>query len=156
MNCRGQRHARWLLAASFAGALLIGNPPASAQSAPPGLELAASSVSADAARHLVRPVQFMPGMPAMPGMMAPAQGMMPGGMGPMAMMMTGDSLMEMMAGACTAGLFIGGAATALAAGPAPASAILSSAAVGCGFGIAATAAGVAGMMGWRALMDSFK
>jgi hypothetical protein len=116
--------------------------------------------AAPAARPFLRRAQFMPGMPmmqGMPGMMAPAQGGMPGGMGGgMAMMMTGDSLMEMMAGACTAGLVIGGAATALTAGPLPASAILSSAGIGCGFGIAATAAGFAGMLGWRALVDSFK
>lgn len=99
----------------------------------------------------------MPGMQGMPGMMAPAQNGMPGGMGGgMAMLMTGDTLMEMMAGACTAGLFIGGAATALTMGPVPASAVLTSAGIGCGFGVAATAAGFAGMLGWRALADSFK
>ena len=157
-DCRGRRHARGVLVAALAGVLLLESLPVLAQSAP--LALAPSSVAAGTARAVLRPIQFMPGMPAMPGMpgmMAPAQNAMPGGMGGgMAMMMTGDTLMEMMAGACTAGLFIGGAATAFAAGPVPASAILSAAGVGCGFGVAATAAGFAGMMGWRALIDSFK
>jgi hypothetical protein len=110
--------------------------------------------------------QFMPGMPMppmmqmqMPPMMVPRAGGSQGSMGGgMAMVMTGDTLLEMMAGACTAGLLIGGVAAAAAAtpaAPAAASVILSSAGVGCGFAVAATAAGMAGMMGERALYERF-
>jgi len=75
----------------------------------------------------------------------------------MAMVMTGDTMLEMAAGACTAGLFIGGVAAAAAAGPAaPAAMLLNSAAIGCGLAVAATAAGMAGMMGWRAIADYVK
>ena len=117
--------------------------------------LAASSRDIDGDRGLLRNAQFMPGMPQMPPMMAPRAGGSQGSMGGgMTMVMTGDTMLEMTAGACTAGLFIGGVAAAVATAPAaPVStaAIISSAGIGCGFAVAATAAGMVGMMGGRAL-----
>jgi hypothetical protein len=108
----------------------------------------------------VRNAQFMPGMPQMPPMMIPRPGGTQSSMGGgMTMVMTGDTILEMTAGACTAGLFIGGVAAAMAAGPAApvsASAILSSAGIGCGFAVAATAAGMVGMMGGRTLYELFQ
>jgi len=125
-------------------------------------QVAPSSLGGDGDRGAVHNAQFMPGMPQMaqmPGMMAPRQGGTQGSMGGgMTMVMTGDTIVEMTAGACTAGLFIGGVAAAAASGPAaPVSAamILNSAAIGCGFAVAATAAGMAGMFGGRALADLF-
>ena len=113
---------------------------------------------ADGDRLALHEVQFMPGMPGMQGMgpmMTPQPGGTQGSMGGgMAMVMTGDSIAEMMGGACTAGLFIGGVAAVAAAVPAApisASVVVSSAGIGCGFAMAATAAGMAGMLGARAL-----
>lgn len=124
--------------------------------------LAPSSLGADGERGALRNAQFMPGMPGMPqmaqmpGMMAPRQGGSQGSMGGgMTMVMTGDTIVEMTAGACTAGLFIGGVAAAVATAPAaPVSTamILNSAAIGCGFAVAATAAGMVGMFGGRWLV----
>jgi len=134
-------------------------------------QLAPASPGGDGDQGLLQKAQFMPGMPMppmmqmqmpqmqMPPMMVPRAGGTQGSMGGgMAMVMTGDTLLEMMAGACTAGLFIGGVAAAVAATPAApmtASVILSSAGIGCGFAMAATAAGMAGMMGERALYERF-
>lgn len=125
-------------------------------------QLAPSGPATGGGRAPVLKAQFMPGMPQMaqmPGMMAPRQGGTQGSMGGgMTMVMTGDTIIEMTAGACTAGLFIGGVAAAVAGGPAaPVSAtmILNSAAIGCGFAVAATAAGMVGMFGGRALADLF-
>jgi hypothetical protein len=111
--------------------------------------------------------QFMPGMPMppmmpmqMPPMMVPRAGGSQGSMGGgMTMVMTGDTIVEMTAGACAAGLFIGGVAAAVATAPAApvaASVILSSAGIGCGFAVAATAAGMVGMLGGRALAGLFQ
>jgi len=114
----------------------------------------------DGDRGPVRNAQFMPGMPMMPPMMIPRPGGTPSSMGGgMTMVMTGDTIIEMTAGACAAGLFIGGVVAAVATGPAaPVStaAIASSAGIGCGFAVAATAAGMVGMMGGRALSALFK
>lgn len=112
-------------------------------------QLAASSVGVDGDYGPVHNAQFLPQLPPMKG---GTQGSMGGGM---TMILTGDTMLEMMAGACTAGLFIGGVAAAVATGPAAVSTavIASSAAIGCGFAIAATAAGMAGMLGWRAVYD---
>jgi len=130
-----------------------------------GFSASAQSVG-DPDERPLRNAQFMPGMPMppmmqmqMPPMMVPRAGGTQGSMGGgMAMVMTGDTMLEMMAGACTAGLFIGGVAAAAAAtpaAPAAASAILSAAGIGCGFAVAATGAGMAGMMGERALHERF-
>ena len=121
----------------------------------PVLRLAApSGIGGDGDRGALQNAQFMPGMPEM---IVPRAGATQGSMGGgMTMVMTGDTIMEMTAGACAAGLFIGGVAAAVATGPAApisTSAVLSSAGIGCGFAVAATAAGMAGMMGWRALSD---
>ena len=122
-------------------------------------QLAPSSGGIEGDRGPVRNAQFMPGMPSMPQMppmMAPRQGGSQGSMGGgMTMVMTGDTIVEMTAGACTAGLFIGGVAAAVATAPAaPVSTgvILSSAGIGCGFAVAATAAGMVGMFGGRWLV----
>ena len=131
---------------------------------------AAAQTGGDEAKPVLRQLVFSPGdgggdavvkvqaMPNMPMMMAPGEGNM-AGMGGMAMMMTGDTVMEMMSGACTAGLFVGGAAAALTTAPAvpiaPA-AVLASAGIGCGFAMAATAAGMGGMMAWRAVYTRLK
>ena len=119
-------------------------------------QLAPSSRGIEGDRGPVHNAQFMPGMPGMtqmPPMMAPRQGGTQGSMGGgMTMVMTGDTIVEMTAGACTAGLFIGGVAAAAATAPAaPVSTamILSSAGIGCGFAVAATAAGMVGMFGGR-------
>jgi hypothetical protein len=94
-------------------------------------QLAPSSLGSEDERGLVRNAQFMPGMPAMPPMMMPRPGGTQGSMGGgMTMVMTGDTMLEMAAGACTAGLFIGG--------------------------VAASAAGMVGMMGARKLSELFK
>lgn len=131
-----------------------------------GLPAAAQTAAGAGDRPLLHEAQFMPGMPAMPqmtqmpGMMAPMQGGSQGSMGGgMAMVMTGDTLGEMMAGACAAGLFIGGVAAVAATAPAApisASVVANSAVVGCGFAAAATAAGMAGMLGWRAAYHYFQ
>jgi hypothetical protein len=111
----------------------------------------------DGDRGRVRDAQFMPQMPPM---MAPRVGGSQGSMGGgMAMVMTGDTMGEMLTGACAAGLFIGGIAAAAAMAPAAplsASAVASAAGIGCGLAVAATAAGMAGMMGWRAAYDRLK
>ncbi|HEY8872924.1 MAG TPA: hypothetical protein VIM52_07830, partial [Stellaceae bacterium] len=77
-------------------------------------QLAPSSGGIDGDRFPLRNAQFMPGMPGMPQMppmMAPRAGGTQGSMGGgMTMVMTGDTIVEMTAGACTAGLFIGGVA----------------------------------------------
>ena len=137
------------------GALAMPGVPATAQSVSP-------SQSGPVGGGRALDAQFMPGMPQMAqmpgmgGMMAPMQGGAQGSMGGgMAMVMTGDTLGEMLAGACAAGLFIGGVA-AVAAGPVSASMLASSTGVGCGLAVAATAAGMAGMMGWRAVYDYIK
>lgn len=106
---------------------------------------------------------MMPGMPGMQG--APSATPMQGGSGMgggMAMMMTGEGYLEMLAGACAAGLFVGGVSAALAVGPiggaaAPISgtAIAASAGIGCGFAIAATLAGIGGMLAWRSAYQAF-
>jgi hypothetical protein len=123
-------------------------------------QVAPSSLGGDGDRGAVQNAQFMPGMPQMPPMIAPRTGGSQGSMGGgMTMVMTGDTMIEMSAGACAAGLFIGGVAAAVAATPAaPVSTamIVNSAAIGCGFAIAATAAGMAGMLGWRALAEFFE
>lgn len=72
-----------------------------------------------------------------------------GGM-PMAMIMTGDTMFEMATGACTAGVVVGIIA-AVAAPPVTGSMVLTNAAIGCGIGIVATIAGMAGMSGARAI-----
>jgi hypothetical protein len=161
-----RRHGPIALRLVLCGVLVAPGFPVRAQTAGepvdrPALRLVTqSSLDRNEDRGLVRNAQFMPGMPAMPPMMMPrpggAQGSMGGGM---TMVMTGDTMLEMAAGACTAGLFIGGVAAALATAPAaPVSTgvILSSAGLGCGFAVAASAAGVAGMMGARALAQIFK
>ena len=134
-----------------------------------GFAAAGQTVGGTADRPVIREpvgsalyqVQFMPGMPGMPGMqgmgpmMTPQQGGTQGSMGGgMAMVMTGDSIAEMMGGACAAGVFIGGVAAVAAmtpAAPLALSGVLSSAGIGCGFAMAATAAGMAGMLGAREL-----
>jgi hypothetical protein len=125
-------------------------------------QLAPSSGGTGGDSFPLRNAQFMPGMPGMPQMtqmppmMAPRAGGSQGSMGGgMTMVMTGDTIVEMTAGACTAGLFIGGVAAAAATAPAaPVSTamILSSAGIGCGFAVLATAAGMVGMFGGRWLM----
>jgi hypothetical protein len=125
-------------------------------------QLAPSSLGSEGERGPLLNAQFMPGMPpmpAMPPMMMPRPGGTQGSMGGgMTMVMTGDTMLEMAAGSCTAGLFIGGVAAAVATAPAAplTGVILSSAGLGCGFAVAASAAGVAGMMGARALAQLFK
>ena len=132
-------------------------------------QLAPSSGGIDGDSFSLRNAQFMPGMPGMPQMtqvpqmppmMAPRSGGSQGSMGGgMTMVMTGDTIVEMTAGACTAGLFIGGVAAAVATAPAaPVSTamILSSAGIGCGFAVAATAAGMVGMFGGRWLSELWK
>jgi len=166
MDRKGHRHCPLALRLALSGVLIAHGFPAAAQTVaepakkPVLTQLAPSSLGVDGDRGPVRNVQFMPGMPQMPPMMAPRPGGTQGSMGGgMAMVMTGDSILEMMAGACTAGLFIGGVAAAVATAPAaPVSTtvILSSAGIGCGFAMAATAAGMAGMMGARAGYERFK
>jgi hypothetical protein len=100
----------------------------------------------------------------MPGMGSP--GTSGGnGMGGMTMMMTGEGALEMMAGACTAGLLVGalGAATAstplMATGvgaPVSAVAVLSSAGIGCGVAMVATLAGIGGMIAWRTSAEALQ
>jgi hypothetical protein len=163
---KNNRHCRAALRLVLAGVLIAHGVAAAAQSvARPAdrlvlRQLASSGVAEDGDRGAVRNAQFMPGMPQMPPMMTPRPGGTQGSMGGgMTMVMTGDTMLEMGAGACTAGLFIGGVAAAAAATPAaPVSAamIVNSAAIGCGFAIAATAAGMAGMMGWRAVAGFFE
>jgi len=166
MNDRkNHRHCRMALRLALFGVLIAQGFSATAQTvAEPAnrlalRQLAPSSRGIDGDRGPVRNVQFMPGMPQMaqmPPMMAPRQGGTQGSMGGgMTMVMTGDTIIEMTAGACTAGLFIGGVAAAVATSPAaPVSTavILSSAGIGCGFAVAATAAGMVGMFGGRWLM----
>jgi hypothetical protein len=77
-----------------------------------------------------------------------AQGAM-GGM-PMAMIMTGDTMFEMAAGACAAGIVVG----VIASATVPAftgSMVLANSAIGCGIGVVATLAGMAGMSAARAI-----
>jgi hypothetical protein len=163
MNDRkNHRHCRMALRLVLCGVLIAQGFSATAQTiAEPANrlvlhQLAPSSRGIDGDRGPVRNVQFMPGMPQMPPMMAPRQGGTQGSMGGgMTMVMTGDTIIEMTAGACTAGLFIGGVAAAVATSPAaPVSTavILSSAGIGCGFAVAATAAGMVGMFGGRWLV----
>jgi hypothetical protein len=161
------RHCRLALRLVLSIVLLAHGFPASAQTAadrPVIRQLAPSSpridgLGVDGDPGPVRNAQFMPGM-QMPPMMIPRPGGTQSSMGGgMTMVMTGDTVIEMTAGACTAGLFIGGVAAAMAAGPAApvsASAILSSAGIGCGFAVAATAAGMVGMMGGRTLYELFQ
>ena len=94
----------------------------------------------------------MPGMAAMPGMGAAPNGTMNGGSMPMAMMMTGETMLEMVTGACVAGIAVG-AVVSLAAGPIGGSMLLTNSGIGCGLGVAATIAGMAGMMGVRAIAN---
>ncbi|MBI1774072.1 MAG: hypothetical protein HYR63_01870 [Proteobacteria bacterium] len=103
---------------------------------------------------LVPAQAVMPMMPhAMPGMGAVPNGSMGGrGSMPMAMSMTGETILEMLAGACAAGVAVG-AVIALAAPPVSGSMLLTTSGIGCGLGIAATVAGMAGMMGVRALAN---
>ncbi len=161
-----QRQCPMVLRLVLSGVLIAHGFPAAAQTIaepadrPALTRLAPSSRDIDGARGAVRNAQFMPGMPQMPPMMMPRPGGTQGSMGGgMTMVMTGDTMLEMMAGACTAGMFIGGVAAAVATAPAAplsASVIASSAGIGCGFAMAATAAGMAGMLGWRAAYDRFK
>ncbi len=165
---KGHWHRPVALRLALASLLIAGGFPASAQSvtdpaARPVLrQLARSSSGADGDQGMLRNAQFMPGMPQMqmPPMLAPRTGGSQGSMGSgMTMVMTGDTLLEMMAGACTAGLFIGGVAAAVATAPAApvtVGVIASSAGIGCGFAMAATGAGMAGMMGSRAVFERFK
>jgi hypothetical protein len=171
MDRKTHWHCRLALRLVLSIVLLAHGFPASAQtSAEPAdrpviRQLAPSSpridgLGVDGDSGPVRNAQFMPGMPQMPPMMIPRPGGTQSSMGGgMTMVMTGDTILEMSAGACTAGLFIGGVAAAMAAGPAApvsASAILSSAGIGCGFAVAATAAGMVGMMGGRTLYELFQ
>jgi hypothetical protein len=159
------RHRPMVLRLALSGTLILSGLPAVAQTVahpaagPAPIELAPSSRAPDGERSPVRNAQFMPGMPQMaqmPPMMAPMQGGTQGSMGGgMAMVMTGDTMGEMMAGACAAGLLIGGVAAA-AAGPLSAPIIVNSAGIGCGVAVAATAAGMAGMLGWRTAYNYFK
>ena len=159
-----RRHRRAALHLALCGALIAQGLPAIAQTAgasadgPGPVRLARLSLGIDDNRGPVRAAQFMPGMPQM--MVPQVEAAQGGGMGGgMTMVMTGDTMFEMMAGACTAGLFIGGTAAAVATAPAAPvapGAIASAAAVGCGFAIAATAAGLAGMMGWRTAYNYFR
>ena len=99
----------------------------------------------------------MPRMPPMPGMAPPpAAGAPAGGMGgmPMAMTMTGETMFEMVAGACAAGVLVGVVAT-VAVPPVTAPMALTNAGIGCGLGILATIAGMGGMMGARAIANGF-
>ncbi len=155
----------------FLAALSVTASPVAAQTdaAVPKLsQLAASSARVDGYPAVVPAAQFtampaMPGMPgmgnmqAMPGMAAPEMG--GGGMGGMAMVMTGESILEMMAGACTAGLLVGAVGATAASSPLmatgvgvpiSAAAVLSSAGAGCGIAMVATLAGIGGMVAWRA------
>lgn len=154
------RPRRLVFRLMLSGALIAAGLPAAAQSAPdgdqrPALRRLVLAVGGGEPPSLLR-AQFMPGMP---GMMAQLPEAAPSSMGGgMAMIMTGESTLEMMAGACTAGLFVGGVAVAVAATPiAPLSVplVAGSAAIGCGFAMAATAAGLGGMIGWRALYTRF-
>lgn len=167
MSVRGnRRHCRTALHLVLSSILVAQSFPAAAQNVaePAGRpvirEPLLPSLGGDGDRGTVHNAQFIPGMPGMPPMIAPRTGGSQGSMGGgMAMVMSGDTMLEMSAGACAAGLFIGGVAAAAAATPAaPVSAamIVNSGAIGCGLAIAATAAGMAGMMGWRALADFFK
>jgi hypothetical protein len=173
MRCKGHRHRPAALPLLLAMILIAHGFPAPAQTVGepavrPVLRLVASSgPEGDSSQGLLYNAQFMPGMPMppmmqmqMPPMMVPRQGGSQGSMGGgMTMVMTGDTIVEMTAGACTAGLFIGGVAAAVATAPAApvtASVILSSAGIGCGFAVAATAAGMVGMLGGRALSGLFQ
>jgi hypothetical protein len=159
----------------FLAALSVTARPVAAQTdavAPKLFHLAASSARVDDYPTVVPAAQFtaMPAMPGMPGMgnMQAIPGAPPetgGGMGGMAMMMTGEGILEMMAGACTAGLLVGAlGATAASApltvtgvgAPLSAAAVLSSAGVGCGIATVATLAGVGGMMAWRAGYETLR
>ncbi len=166
---QGHRHCPMALRLVLASLLIAHGFPANAQTVagaadrPVLTQLAPSSRGTDGDRGPLRNAQFMPGMPQMPPMppmMAPRPGGTQGSMGGgMTMVMTGDTILEMTAGACAAGLFIGGVAAAVATAPAaPVSVamIASSAGIGCGFAVAATAAGMVGMMGGRALSGLFK
>jgi hypothetical protein len=156
---KNHRHRPLALRLVLCGVLIAQGFPATAQTGGEPADrlvlhqLAPSSRGIDGDRGAVRNAQFMPGMPSMPQMMAPRAGGTQGSMGGgMTMVMTGDTIVEMTAGACTAGLFIGGVAAAVATAPAaPVSTgvILSSAGIGCGFAVAATAAGMVGMFGGR-------
>ena len=156
------RPRRLVFRLMLSGALIAAGLPAAAQSAPDGDQrpalrrLVLAVGGGEGARPPLLRAQFMPGMP---GMMAQLPEAAPSSMGGgMAMIMTGESTLEMMAGACTAGLFVGGVAVAVAATPiAPLSVplVAGSAAIGCGFAMAATAAGLGGMIGWRALYTRF-
>jgi hypothetical protein len=164
----GDRRRSRIMCIVLAGVLIAQGFGAAAQTAggsadrPIIREPAQSALGGEGDSDAVHNAQFMPGMPGMGmgPMMAPQQGGTQGSMGGgMAMVMTGDSIAEMMGGACTAGLFIGGVAAVAAMAPAApisASVVLSSAGIGCGFAMAATAAGMAGMMGARALTDLVK
>lgn len=85
-----------------------------------------------------------------PARVIPVQGAM-GGM-PMAMVMPGETLFEMAAGACAAGVVVG----VIASVTLPAftgSMVLANSAIGCGVGIVATVAATAGMAGARAIAN---
>jgi hypothetical protein len=153
---RARRHGSATgLVLALSAALLAPMSPATAQDAgdlAPVVYRAVASGPGDGERRPVLKVQ----MPGMPGMMGPAQGGSQGSMGGgMTMVMTGDTAVEMMSGACTAGLFIGGIAVAVA-GPVSLPAVAGSAGVGCGFAMAATAAGMVGMMAGRTVYAWFK
>jgi hypothetical protein len=158
-----RRHCPIALRLVLCGVLVAHGFPATAQTVaepaegPALRQLAPSSLGDEDDRGVVRNAQFMPDLPPM---LAPRQGGTQGSMGGgMTMVMTSDTIVEMTAGACTAGLFIGGVAAAVATSPAaPLSTgvILSSAGIGCGFAVAATAAGMVGMFGVRWLSKLWK
>jgi hypothetical protein len=128
--------------ALLAAALAVSPLAASAQSrseAPPALRMAPSS---NAAAPLVR-ASF--GSGDAPPPLIRTQAVM-GGM-PMAMVMPGETTFEMAAGACAAGILVGIVAAPMFTGPI----VATNAAVGCGIGIAATLAAMAGMAGARAV-----
>jgi hypothetical protein len=158
---RSRRSLAGAVALTLCAVLIAQSVPAAAQTAAdPSERVALRQLvfsSRDGEPNAVVKVQAMPNMPMM---MAPAAGAAEGNMGGgMAMVMTGETFAEMMAGACTAGVFVGGAAAAAAAapaGPIAPVAIAASAGIGCGFAMAATAAGMGGMMAWRALYTRFK
>src|SRR6266700_2136890 len=164
---KGHWHRPMALRLALTSLLIARGFPAPAQSVteperPVLRQLAPSNLGGDGDQGLLRNAQFMPGMPQMqmPPMLAPRTGGSQGSMGSgMTMVMTGDTILEMMAGACTAGLFIGGVAAAVATAPAApitVGVIASSSGIGCGFAVAATGAGMAGMMGSRAVYERFK
>jgi hypothetical protein len=116
----------------------------------PALRIAPSSAQSEAgsAPLFVRAVLRSDRVES-PAQVIPVQGSMP-----MVMVMPGETMFEMAAGACAAGVLVG-IIGSVALPPFTGSMILTNSAIGCGVGIAATVAATAGMAAARAIANRF-